>query len=167
MHVHLPVHARRPAAWIDCRDPDPIVVAKDVLEDPGFDLVYRHSVYRQAVDQLLFQRGAEAFHPGVIVTMIDATQALLHLILFQEVPKGIAGILTSAVAVQNRPFRLGKPENHGIQSGRAELFAHIIGHPKCQNFSIKAVQNRRDIKLSIHALDLRDVSQGLFKRLLR
>ena len=76
----------------------------------------------------------------------------------QFLSKRFAGVLTAAIAVQN--YTLQELAILGLELTNCiniKLFLHVVSHFQCENFSGKAIQNRRNVQFSINALDFRNV----------
>ena len=85
-------------------------------------MVHRHSVRRDAVDQLLLQGGEEALHPGIVVAMRHAAEALDEAVRRQYLPKSVAGVLAATVTVENSPVDR-ESACRGLDRVNAQLFS--------------------------------------------
>ena len=74
---------RGPAAGIGGVDPNPVVVDENVPEHHRLDLRHTETVGGNPVDQFLFQSREEALHPGVVVAVRHAAQALRQTLPFK------------------------------------------------------------------------------------
>ena len=92
-----PVGFRRQTTGICRVHPPPGVIDENIPENQGLDLVHRHPVCRDAVDQFLLQGGEEALHPGIVVAMRHATETLDETVRRQRLPKSVAGVLAATV----------------------------------------------------------------------
>jgi len=118
-----------------------------------------HPVGRKLIKLFLFQGGKKALHTCVIVTMCSSAETLDKSRRYKSTAKRIARILTASVAVQNSSFEpaiLLTKLFYGIYT---KLFLHIIMHFKSNDLAIEAVENRRNIELSVGALNPSDVGQ--------
>lgn len=160
--VHLSEGFRGPAARIGGVDPNPVVVDEHVPEHLRFDLRHAQAIGGNPVDQFLLQRRKEALHPGVIVTVSHAAQALRQTLPGKLRAERLAGVLAAAIAVQDGiPHR--KPVGHGFDRVNTQLLLHVVPHTQREDLAAVAVHDRGDVQLAIPALHLSDVRQQLRK----
>ena len=141
-----------------------IVVAEDVSEDEGLDLFSLHSVCRYLIQLFFFQCGKEALHTSVVIAMSSAAEALDKSVCYKLPAKGIACVLTATVAVKDSSVESTVLFTQLFYGVYTEFLFHIITHFKSNDFTVEAVEDRRNIELSVCTLDLGDISQQLFQR---
>ena len=139
-----------------------VVIGKYVTEHARLDLLHGHSVSRDTIKQFLLQRSEEALHPGIVIAMRDAAEALRETHLLQCLAEPSACILTAAVAVQDRTS-----DRIAVQSFdrvHTQFLLHVVPHDQREDLAVVAIQDWRDIQLSVPALNLSNVRQQLFVR---
>lgn len=77
-------------------------MGEDISEDDRFDLLHLHLVCRNPVKEFLLQGGEEAFHPSIVEAVVYTAETLLDIHVRQRLSKCFAGVLASAVAMQDR-----------------------------------------------------------------
>ena len=142
-----------------------VVIAEDVSEDNSFDFFTLHSVCRYLIQLFFFQRGKEALHTGIIVAMGSTAKALDEPVCYKLPAKGIACILAATVAVKERSVESAVLLTQLFYGVYAEFLFHIITHFKSDDLAVEAVENRRNIEFPVSALNLGDIGQQLFQRL--
>ena len=143
-----------------------VVVAEDVSEDGGFDLFTLHSVCRYLIQLFFFQCGKKALHTSVVIAMSSAAEALDKSVCYKLPAEGVACVLAATVAVKDRsvePAVLLTQLFYGIY---AEFLLHVVTHFKSDDLAVEAVEDRRNIEFSVCTLDLGDIGQQLFQRLI-
>ena len=141
-----------------------VVVTEDVSEDDGLDLFSLHSVCRYLIQLFFFQCGKETLHASVVVAVSSAAQALDEPICYKLSAKGIACILTATVTVKDSSFESAILLTQLFYGVYAEFLLHIIAHFKSNYLAVEAVEDGRNIELSICTLNLGYISQQFFQR---
>ena len=103
---------------------------------------------------------------GIIVAMGSTAEALDEPVCNKFPAEGIACVLAATVAVKDRsvePTVLLTQLFYGVY---AEFLLHIITHFKSYDLAVEAVEDRRNIELSISTLDFGDISQQFLQRLI-
>ena len=126
-------------------------------------MIHRHPICRNAIDQFFLERGKEALHPGIVVAMRHAAEALDKTVHSQRLPKSVAGVLAATVAVENSSADR-KPARRGLDRVDAQFLPHIVLHAQGEDLAVEAVQDGRNVQLPVRALDLGNVRQQLLER---
>ena len=135
-------------------------------ENQRFDLRHGQAVGGNPVDQFLLQRREEALHPGVVVAVGHAAQALRQALPGKLRAERFAGVLAPAVAVQNG-VPDGKSAGHGPDGVNAQLLFHVVPHLQREDLAAEAVHDRGDVQLTVPALHLGNIRQQLREGLIR
>ena len=157
---------RRQSTQVGRVNPVLVVVNEDVAKHERFHLIHRHAADRDLIEQFLLERGEKALHPGIVIAMADAAEALNNAAVLQCLPKCAAGVLAAPVGVEDGAAD-GETAGGCLERVDAQLLAHIVCHAQGKDFTVEAVHDRRDIEPAVNALDLRDVRQQLSKRPVR
>ena len=140
-----------------------VVVTEDVSEDDSFDLFPLHSVGRDLIQLFFLQSGKEALHTGVVKAVSSTTEALDQPICYKFPAEGIACVLASTVTVKDssiEPAVLLTQLFHGVYT---EFFLHVVTHFKSDYLAVETVEYRRNIELSVSALNFSDISKQLLQ----
>ena len=79
--------------------PYPIVVDKDIPEDDCFNFIHLHLVCWNPIQEFLFKGCKEAFHYGVIKTVIYTTETLKNTCVTERLAKCFACVLASSITM--------------------------------------------------------------------
>ena len=142
-----------------------VVVAEDVSEDDSFDFFTLHSVCRYMIQLFFFQCGKEALHTSVVIAVSSTAEALDEPVCYKLPAKGIACILAATVTVKDSSIEPAVLLTQLFYGVYAEFLFHIITHFKSDDLAVEAVENRRNIEFPVSALNLGDIGQQLFQRL--
>ncbi len=74
-------------------DPGLVIVSEYIPEDDHLYFRHLHPISWYPVEQLLFQCGKEALHPGIVVTVAYSAQTLVKMILLQLRTEIVTGVL--------------------------------------------------------------------------
>ena len=143
-----------------------VVVAEDVTEDNSFDLFSLHSVCRYLIQLFFFQCGKEALHASVVIAVSSAAEALNEPICYKLPAESVACVLAASVTVKDssvEPAVLLAQLFYGVY---AKFLLHVVTHFKSYDLAVEAVEYRRNIELSVCTLDLGNIGQQLFHRLI-
>ena len=156
---------RRVSSWVKTVYSHCVVITKYVSEDDGFDLVTLHPVSRYAIKFLFFESCEKALHTGIVVAVSSTAQALYQTGFRKLAAESIACILAASVAVQDSAFKISASGSQLLYCVNTEFLFHVVVHFKSYDLAVVAVEDRRNIKLSVSALNLGDIRQKLCERL--
>lgn len=97
--------------------------------------------------------------------MGSTAKALDEPVCYKLPAKGIACILAATVTVKDSSIEPAVLLTQLFYGVYAEFLFHIITHFKSDDLAVEAVENRRNIEFSVSALNLGDIGQQLFQRL--
>ena len=122
-------------------------------------------VSRYAIKFLFFESCKKTLHTGIVVAVSSTAQALYQTGFRKLAAESIACILTASVAVQDSSVESAILLTKLFNSIYAKFLFHVITHFESYDLAVVAVEDRRNIKLSVSALNFGDIRQELRKRL--
>lgn len=147
------VRNRRKPSGVDRGYADPVVVHEYVPENNALHLIPCQFVRGDPVDFFLLQCCKKAFHSRVVKAMSRAAEALNKSCLTECGFECFAGVLTSAVTMKDRSADLFPVLQSKLRHGSgAEFLFHIAVHCYRKYLAVVAIENCRQVQLSVTAL---------------
>lgn len=136
-----------------------VVITKDVSEDDSFGLFTLHSICRNLIQLFFFQCGKEALHTSVVIAVSSTAEALDEPICYKLPAEGVACVLAATVVVKDSSFESAVLLTKLFYGVNTEFFLHVVMHFKSNYLSVEAVEDGRNIELSVCRLDLGNICQ--------
>ena len=137
-------------------NPLSIVDEFDIVEQVGVD--FAKVTILSSIDPFLLQLSEEAFDTGIVVGTSAARHAAAHLVGRQGILIARTGVLTSAVAVEDRSFRLRIPSDGFSQGAFHKLGIDSLTRRITNHFAVVEIHDNRQIDPADPGLDVGDIS---------
>ena len=97
--------------------------------------------------------------------MISTAEALDEPVCYKFPAEGVACVLAATVTVENTSFQSAVLLTQLFYGVYAEFLLHVVTHFKSDYLAVEAVEDSRNIEFPVRTLNLGDISQQLFQRL--